>query len=149
MRVPSFYTGSNVHYKRAFKLTNYLKGLTRSEMCITQGVVRGPWCAGDDRAFTLTNYLSGVCDSLICSRINSRTVANSSRTVREQVFASSPRKTLLFAQSLVRELVREQFANKPSLLCLGIFTKLAYFGGYSEKYPVFQQISRGYFATFV
>ena len=36
---------------------------------------------------------AGVCGSLICSRINSR-------TVREQVFASSPRTTLLFAQSV-------------------------------------------------
>ena len=43
---------------------------------------------------------------------------------------------------LVRELVREQFANKPSLLCLGFFTKLAYFGGCFETYPVLQRIFR-------
>ena len=43
---------------------------------------------------------------------------------------------------LVRELIREQFANKPSLLCLGIFTKLAYFGGSFEMYQVLLRIFR-------
>ena len=38
---------------------------------------------------------------------------------------------------VVRQVIREQFANKPSLLCLGISTKLAYFGGFFDKGPVF------------
>ena len=58
------------------------------------------------------------------------------RTVREQVFASCPRTTR------VGESIREQFTNKPSLLFLGIFTKLAYFGGNFETYPEFQRIFR-------
>ena len=38
---------------------------------------------------------------------------------------------------LGRELILEQFANTPSLLCLGICTKLAYFGESFGKYPFF------------
>ena len=52
-----------------------------------------------------------------------------SRGLREQPCCSR--------NSLVCELIREQFANKPSLLCFGIFTQLAYFGGYFERYHVF------------
>ena len=43
---------------------------------------------------------------------------------------------------LVRELIREQFANKPNLLFLGIFANLAYFGGYFEKNHEFNRIFR-------
>ena len=42
----------------------------------------------------------------------------------------------------VRELIREQVANKLSLLFVGIFTKLAYFGGYSKKHPECQRMFR-------
>ena len=43
-------------------------------------------------------------------------------------------------KQLVGELIREQFANKPSLLCLGFFTKLAYFGGsFTKNNPYFSE----------
>ena len=48
-----------------------------------------------------------------------------SRVLREQHCCSR--------NLLVRELIHEQFANKPSLLFLGDFTKLAYFGGHLKK----------------
>ena len=89
-----------------------------------------------DSRFRVCNA-TGVCVSLICSRIKSRTVANNSRTVREQVFASSPRTTRLFATSVSSRINSRTVANNPSLLCLGIFTKLAYFGGSFETYHVF------------
>ena len=57
--------------------------------------------------------------------------------VLEQVFASLREQQCCSRNPLVRELIHEPFVNKPSLLCLGIFTKLAFFGGSFEKIPVF------------
>ena len=55
--------------------------------------------------------------------------ANScSRVLREQHCCSR--------NPVVRELIREQFAN---WLCLGFFTKLANFGGCFENCPVFSR----------
>ena len=54
-----------------------------------------------------------------------------SRVLREQHCCSR--------NPLVRELIREQFANKPSLLCLGIFTKLGSLGAILKNIPNFSE----------
>ena len=95
---------------------------------------------GEDVSFP---YYPGVCVSLICSLklIREQFANRCSRVLREQHCCSR--------NPLVRESIREQFANKLSLLFLGFFTKLTYFGGYFEKRLEFQRIFPEKFAQFV